>query len=150
MVKVPGHQLVTDLMLELLKTWAALRDVAGAIALEVGTTLPHWEVLAAIMRAGEALTVPQIARELRGTRQGIQKQVDHLVAQGLLVAGPNPSSARSPRFALTPAGRKTSMRATRRWARVASRLGRPHALNRLREGGMLLRALGAALEAERR
>lgn len=150
MIKLPGHQLVTDLVLETLKFHAALQVVGADIAGDVGVTQPRWGVLAAVARAGQALTVPEISSELRLTRQGVQKQVDVMVREGLLLREKNAAHARSPRFALSPQGRRLNLRAVHRWGRVASRLARPHSLAALREGGMLVRALVAGLDAEAR
>lgn len=148
MVKVPGHQLATDLVLEALKLWHLTQDVGGGIAVDVGMTSAQWPVLAAVARAGQPLTVPEIAQELRVTRQAVQKQADGMVRDGLLVREKNAAHARSPRFALSPLGRRLNLRALRRWGRIASRLAKPHALSSLRESGMLVRALVAGLDAE--
>ncbi|MGV3619278.1 MAG: MarR family winged helix-turn-helix transcriptional regulator [Archangium sp.] len=148
MVKVPGHQLVTDLVLEALKLQHLVQEVASPLAVDVGITAAQWAVVAAIARAGQSLTVPEIAHELRVSRQAVQKQVDGLVSDGLVMREKNAKRQRSPRLALTALGNRLNLRAMHRWGRISSRLARPHSLSALREAGMLVRALVAGLDAE--
>lgn len=73
----------------------------------VGTTISNsrWRVLGTLTRAGGALTVPQIAREMGHTRQGIQRLVDAMVKDGVLEYLDNPAHATSRNVSLTPAGK---------------------------------------------
>lgn len=76
-----------------------------ASALEpTGMTVPMRAVLERLADDG-ARTVPQIARELWITRQGVQKIVDEAKARGFVVSRKNPQHKRSHLIELTPAGR---------------------------------------------
>ena len=67
-------------------------------------TMPMRAVIERVHDAGPQ-TVPQIARSLWITRQGVQRLVDDARRLGHLEARPNPDHKRSPLIALTEAGR---------------------------------------------
>lgn len=78
-----------------------------AAALEPrGITMPMRAVLERLHDAGP-LTVPQIARSLWITRQGVQKLVDAAKALDLLTVQENPHHKRSHLIALTGHGRES-------------------------------------------
>jgi DNA-binding MarR family transcriptional regulator len=69
-----------------------------------GQSLARWEVLYIL---GEAPgTVPQLDR-LGRTRQGVQRVVDLLLDEALVVSRSNPRNRKSPTFVLTAAGEST-------------------------------------------
>lgn len=80
-------------------------DLLGA---PLGLSSARWQVLGAILMAGEALTAPAIARAMGVTRQGAQKQLNALLARGLVEQKPNPRHERSYLYALTPQGQKAA------------------------------------------
>jgi DNA-binding MarR family transcriptional regulator len=78
-------------------------------------TSARWQVLGAISLAAQAPTVPQIAASMGLTRQGVQKQIDLLVGEGLVHAAANPAHKRSPLYALTRQGAKVYQQLDARW-----------------------------------
>jgi DNA-binding MarR family transcriptional regulator len=76
------------------------RDAAAS-----GTTVARWHVLSVVSQ--DALSVPEIARRLGQVRQGVQRVVDELVADGQLDPVTNARRVRSPRFRATAAGLRT-------------------------------------------
>ncbi|WP_016832641.1 MarR family winged helix-turn-helix transcriptional regulator [Herbaspirillum lusitanum] len=70
----------------------------------LGLTSARWQVLGAIALSSEPLSAPQIGTSMGITRQGIQKQINLLIDEGLILALPNPGNKRSPLYALTKQG----------------------------------------------
>lgn len=84
------------------------RRISEREAAECCTTVARWHVLSAVSEA--PATVPAIARRLGQVRQGVQRVVDELVAEGHLVRSPNPRHRRSPLVAPTEEGARVLKR----------------------------------------
>jgi len=80
-----------------------------------GLTSARWQVLGAISMAPQPPTIPQIAATMGVTRQGVLKQINLLVDEGLVQPLPNPTHKRSPLYALTPIGQTTYDAIDDRW-----------------------------------
>lgn len=80
-----------------------------------GLTTARWQVLGAIALAPQPPNVPQIAATMGVTRQGVLKQINLLVDEGLVQPLPNPTHKRSPLYALTPIGQTTYDAIDDRW-----------------------------------
>lgn len=115
---------VTRLVLAVFRAHQALvgegdRRVAG-----IGLNSARWKVLGAIELANEPLTAPEIGRRMGLTRQGAQKQLDQLAAEGMVRRRDNPAHLRAPLYALTTAGSRAYARASAVWTEWAATLGR--------------------------
>lgn len=112
-----------------------LRRSGEVTAAAQGQTQARWQLLSVI--GDEALTVPQAARRLGVTRQGVQRVANELAAAGLAEFQPNPDHRTSPLLALTGTGREILQAITERAAvantRLAATLG-PAALGATRDG----------------
>lgn len=139
-----GRTEVGELITELYETAAMVRARGESVAREAGQSQARWQVLYSLVD-GE-LTVPVLARRLGFTRQSVQRVVDLLVAEGLLVATSNPAHRRSPLFGLTAVGHRRLGRindAAQGWhAEVRAGLG-PDERQRLRGALASLRAVAA-------
>ncbi|MGD9893491.1 MAG: MarR family winged helix-turn-helix transcriptional regulator [Dehalococcoidia bacterium] len=100
-----GRTLVGDLVEALYAAAGAFRQQGDQIARGAGQSLARWEVLYVIGTA--PITVPAVARRLGRTRQSVQRVVDLLVGEGLVVPQPNAGHRRSSLLALTAAGQAT-------------------------------------------
>ncbi|MDR0715959.1 MAG: MarR family transcriptional regulator [Azoarcus sp.] len=80
-----------------------------------GLSSARWQVMGAIALAPQPPSVPQIAAFMGITRQGVQKQVNLLVEDGLLQARANPAHKRSPLYTLTRQGQETYQDLHQRW-----------------------------------
>jgi DNA-binding MarR family transcriptional regulator len=80
-----------------------------------GITSARWQVLGAMALASQPASVPHIAASMGLTRQGVQKQIDLLVDDGLVESAPNPAHKRSPLYALTGQGAKLYQQLDARW-----------------------------------
>ena len=69
-----------------------------------GLTSARWQMLGAIALAGAPQTAPQIAARMGTTRQGAQKQINLLLADGLLEAHENAAHMRSLLYSLPTQG----------------------------------------------
>src|SRR5690349_4023363 len=76
----------------------------GALGAEEGLTSARWQALGALALAGRPLTVPQIARRIRLTRQTVHATVNRLRTDGLVEQTANADHRRSPMIRLTHAG----------------------------------------------
>ena len=74
-----------------------------ALAQTLGQSRARWQVLATLLP--EDLTVPQIGRQLRLTRQSVQRIADRLSEDALIRFVINPDHRRSFRLTLTDHGR---------------------------------------------
>jgi DNA-binding MarR family transcriptional regulator len=138
---------LTRLVLAIFRTNGALLAAGDVLVEPLGLSSARYQVLGAVALSPEPLTVPGIARTMGLTRQGVQKQVDLLVTQGLLTLRDNPEHRRSAHVRLTPAGRRAFASADRRWRRLARDLVAAQPLATLERAGALVASLGHALEA---
>jgi DNA-binding MarR family transcriptional regulator len=98
-------ELVTEyrlLMADVYELAGRSRRTSERVAAALGTTVARWHLLSVVSQ--DALSVPEIARRLGQVRQGVQRVVDELVADGQLESLANPGRARSPRFRATTSG----------------------------------------------
>ena len=99
----PGVAL-RDLMLDVFRLNGALLRHGAALTAPLGQTQARWQVIGAVAEATR--TVPQIARRMGMTRQGVQRVADLLVDEGIVTLERNPDHARSPLLRLTQKGRR--------------------------------------------
>lgn len=80
-----------------------------------GLTSARWQVLGAISMAPQPPNIPQIAAAMGVTRQGVLKQINLLVDEGLVEPLPNPTHKRSPLYILTDKGQAARDALVDRW-----------------------------------
>jgi DNA-binding MarR family transcriptional regulator len=106
------------LIADVFEAAGAMRRQGDRLAGVAGQTQARWQLLS-VVTEGE-WTVPQAARRLGITRQGVQRVADALAADGLITLGENPDHQRSPLLHLTDHGRDALATIThhaRRWHR---------------------------------
>jgi len=103
MKKSERRRLVLPVVADVYELAGALRDHGERIARTVGQTQARWQVMSAA--SAEPKTVPQIARRLGVTRQGVQRLADLLVREGAAIYQANPDHRGSPHLILTQRGR---------------------------------------------
>jgi DNA-binding MarR family transcriptional regulator len=134
------------LSLAVFRSHGALLAGGDRLVEPLGLTSARWQVLGALAIAGTPLTVPAIAAAMGLTRQGVQKQIDRLEADGHVSVVPNPEHRRSPLIELSRAGRSAFVTADRRWARLTEQLAGEFSLAELETARRVLDALSHALE----
>jgi DNA-binding MarR family transcriptional regulator len=110
---------LTDLVLEIFRLNGRIIAAGDALVAGIGLTSARWQVLGAIaLQAGPAPVV-RIADAMGLTRQSVQRTVDALAEEGLIVFRPNPHHQRAKLVALTQKGDalyQSAMRLQKPWA----------------------------------
>lgn len=96
---------LTSLMLEVFRAEAMLSTVGDAMVADLSLTGARWKLLGAVRLAPEPPTAPQLAARMGLTRQGVQRLVNAMAAEGLIELQANPRHARSPHIVATAAGK---------------------------------------------
>ena len=113
------------LWLRLLRTTRHIElDVRERLRTEFNTTLPRFDVLAAVYRAEAGITMTALSRALMVSNGNVTGIVDRLVADGLLLRTVSQQDRRATQVRMTPKGRKAfadMARAHEDW--IWSRLG---------------------------
>lgn len=113
---------ITHIALTVFRLNGALLQWGDRLVAPLGLTSARWQMLGAIALADSSLTAPQVGAAMGVTRQGAQKQLNLLLAQGMLESRPNPAHKRSPLYGLTPKGRALYAQADALWNTQAGRL----------------------------
>lgn len=95
-----------------LRLWLKLLKASGQVEaalrrrlrIEYGTTLPRFDVMAALSRAPDGLRMSEISERLRVSNGNITGIVDRLVEEGLARRVAVPDDRRATRARLTPQG----------------------------------------------
>jgi DNA-binding MarR family transcriptional regulator len=105
MKHTPAGEAFTELVLTGLVLGALLEQAGDALAIPEGRTAARWRVLARASKTD--MTVAEIARSLKQSRQSVQKIADALSEDGLAVYIDNPGDRRAKLLTLTRRGRDT-------------------------------------------
>src|SRR5262249_27541551 len=97
---------VTELILDVFRLNGRLLAAGDRLVADLGLTSARWQVLGAVALAATPGPVAHLARSMGLTRQGVQRIVNALAAQGLLQFEPNPHHRRAPLVTLTEEGRQ--------------------------------------------
>lgn len=139
-------QALTGLILDVFRLNGALLEAGDALVSDLGLTSARWQVLGAVALSPVPLPVAHVARNMGLSRQGVQRLVDDMRAEGLVRLDPNPHHRRALLVVLTEAGRGAFAAATARqraWAEGLSAGLRPEAVETAAE---LLRVLERRLD----
>jgi DNA-binding MarR family transcriptional regulator len=117
---------ITDLVLEVFRVNGRLIAAGDALVGRIGLTSARWQVLGAIALQARPVPVVRIADAMGLARQSVQRIVDALAQDGLVVFRDNPHHKRAKLVALTAKGRTlygAAMRLQKPWAgKLAGRL----------------------------
>lgn len=83
-----------------------LRTLFSGPHVDSGLVLLEALALATVAAADAPMTVSQIGRELGYLRQSVQRAVNKLLDEGLIIAQPNAQHKSAPVYAITPAGQE--------------------------------------------
>ncbi len=112
----------TELILQLMGIHGDLVTAVDLLVADLGLSGARWQVLSRL-RDGPS-TVSRVARRMGLSRQGVQRSVHRLVADGLLEIRPNPDHKGSPLLRVTPHGDRVLTEARHRQEGWADGLGR--------------------------
>jgi DNA-binding MarR family transcriptional regulator len=80
--------------------------IRGRLRERFGVTLPRFDLLAQLARAGEGMTLGDLSRRMMVTNGNVTGLVERLVADGLVARTPRPADRRTVSVALTESGRR--------------------------------------------
>lgn len=140
----PSHDPYALLVARVFQAAGEMRRSGEAIAAQVGQTQARWQLMSVVSEG--QWTVPDAARELGVTRQGVQRIADELVAEGLADYASNPRHQRSPFLQLTPRGRETLAKITVAARRANQKMARLFTAGQLNQTREVLRRIVAALQ----
>jgi len=102
----PKGQALTDLILTVFRTNNLLLLWGDRLVSSFGLTSARWQILGAIVHAERPQPVAWLARDLGANRQNVQRIVNDLHHEGLVVFAPNPHHRRAHLVVLTEKGRE--------------------------------------------
>jgi DNA-binding MarR family transcriptional regulator len=111
--RTSAGEAVTQLILEVFRLNGRLLVAGDRLVSPLGLTSARWQVLGAIALAERAEPVAWIARSMGLNRQGVQRIVNELVAEGYVALEPNPHHRRASLVVLTEKGREAYAAADR-------------------------------------
>jgi DNA-binding MarR family transcriptional regulator len=97
---------VTSLILEVFRFNGRLLVAGDRLVSELGLTSARWQVMGAIALSSQPEPVARLARSMGLNRQGVQRIVNELAAEGLVAFRPNPHHRRAKLVVLTDEGRR--------------------------------------------
>jgi len=113
---------LTSLILEVFRLNGCLIAAGDDLVADLGLTSARWQVLGAVALAPAAETVARLARAMGLQRQGVQRIVNELAAEGILTLEDNPHHRRAKLVRLTRKGEELFEAAGRRQKPWAKRL----------------------------
>lgn len=143
----PGTAL-TRLILEVFRFNGRLLVAGDRLIAPLGLTSARWQVLGAVHLAQAAQPVAWLARSMGLNRQGVQRIVNELEAEGLVEFRPNPHHRRAHLLVLTKKGHAAYAAAERLqipWVNALAKELRADDINRATE---LMAMVRERLEAE--
>jgi DNA-binding MarR family transcriptional regulator len=111
--RTPPGEALTELILEVFRLNGRLLVAGDRLVSRLGLTSARWQVLGAIALAERAEPVAWLARNMGLNRQGVQRIVNELAAEGYVALEPNPHHRRASLVVLTEQGRKAYVAADR-------------------------------------
>lgn len=105
-MRTPAGQALTDLILDLFRLNSAILKAGDRLVAPLGLTSARWQILGAIVAAERPQPVAWLARDLGANRQNVQRIVNDLQSEGLIVFEPNPHHRRAQLVVLTEKGQQ--------------------------------------------
>jgi len=105
--RTPAGEALTSFLTDLFRVNTLLLTSGDRLVAPLGLTSARWQVLGAILSAERPQPVAWLARDLGGNRQNVQRIVNDLEKEGLVVFKPNPHHRRAQLVVLTNSGRQT-------------------------------------------
>ena len=93
-------------MLDIFRFTSAILTAGDRLVAPLGLTSARWQILGAIVAAERPQPVAWIARDLDANRQNVQRIINDLQKDGLVVFETNPHHRRAQLVVLTDKGRK--------------------------------------------
>ena len=105
--RTPAGAALTGLVLDLFRINSLLLTAGDRLVAGLGLTSARWQILGAIAAAEHPQPVAWIARDMGANRQNVQRIINDLREQGLVVFETNPHHRRAQLVVLTDKGKQT-------------------------------------------
>lgn len=102
----PKAQSLTDLILTMFRANNLTLIWGDRLVAPFGLTSARWQILGAIVHADRPQPVAWLARDLGANRQNVQRIVNDLHQEGIVIFEPNPHHRRAHLVVLTQKGRE--------------------------------------------
>lgn len=139
---------MTDLILSLFRVNNMTLTWGDRLVAPFGLTSARWQILGAIVFADRPQPVAWLARDLGANRQNVQRIVNDLYKDGLIVFEPNPHHRRAQLVVLTDKGRETYDAAIRAYDPRVNTLADGLSLEDMKAAHRVMVALRERLERE--
>ncbi len=104
--RTPAGEALTSLILQLFRVNSLVFHAGDRLAAHLGLTGARWQILGAIIRAGQPQSVAWHARDLGMSRQNVQRIVNDLRGLGFTRFATNPQHRRAQFVVVTDEGRE--------------------------------------------
>ncbi|MGU7779174.1 MarR family winged helix-turn-helix transcriptional regulator [Burkholderia sp. PU8-34] len=104
--RTPAGQILTDFILDFFRLNSRMLASGDRLVAGLGLTSARWQILGAIVAAGQPQPVAWIARDLGANRQNVQRIVNDLETEGLVRFDVNPHHRRAQLVVLTDNGKQ--------------------------------------------
>ncbi|MEX2962236.1 MarR family winged helix-turn-helix transcriptional regulator [Microbulbifer sp. TYP-18] len=146
MKRTAEGEALTALILETFRLNGELLAAGNKLTKPMGMTSARWQVMGAIDEWGQPLTVAQIARRMGLARQGVQRIVNDLKAQGLVTLEANLDHKRSPLVAISETGSAVMVEIGKAQAAWVNTLAEGLSERRIRDALRLLEIVRGRIE----
>lgn len=144
----PAADALTDLILGLFRVNNLTLTWGDRLVAPFGLTSARWQILGAIMFAERPQPVAWLARDLGANRQNVQRIVNDLHREGLVVFEPNPHHRRAQLVVLTEKGQRAYDAAVGTYYPKADALAEGLSVSDIQTAHRVLVALRKKLEGE--
>ena len=103
--RTPAGEALTELVRDLFRVSSRMTTAGDRLVATIGLTSARWQIMGRMIAAGRPQPVAWLARDMGASRQNIQRIINDLVRDGLVVFTPNPHHRRAHLVELTPKGR---------------------------------------------
>ncbi len=114
--RTSAGEALSDLLVDLFRLDSLLLTAGDRLVAPLGLTSARWQVLGAIIAAERPQPVAWLARDLGGNRQNVQRIINDLHREGLVVFETNPHHRRAQLVVLTDKGKRAFEAAMERQA----------------------------------
>ena len=97
----------TEIVLEVFKLSGLLVADGDRLVKHIGLTSARWKVLGALSIADGSMTVSKIAENMGQSRQGVQRIVNDMIREGMVICHENPHHKRAKLIVMTEKGQTT-------------------------------------------
>jgi DNA-binding MarR family transcriptional regulator len=137
-----------ELIVEVFRLNGQLIATADRLVSKFGITGARWQVMGALVRSGGRETVPRLAKDMGLTRQSVQRVVNEMVIDGMLLFEDNPHHKRSQLVTLSAKGEKVFTAALEIQLPWVKALSKGIGKKRMVDAKLVLEALRKRLEKE--